>query len=86
LRFLVRAHFHEREPAWSSGRLVAHHGDRLNGSSAREKLLELCFSSFVGEISDVQLSTHELTPSVAERDNHISRRSQTDPQVDFVSS
>src|SRR5262249_20001152 len=62
LRLLVRAHFHEREPARTARHLIAHHRHRFDGSRAREQLLELRFSRFVREVSDIQLPTHELTP------------------------
>src|SRR5262249_30762532 len=62
LRLLVRAHFHEREPPGAPRGHIAHHFHRFNGSRACEQLLELRFSRFVREVSDIQLSTHELTP------------------------
>src|SRR5262249_51466013 len=57
-----RAHFHEREPAGAPRGHIAHHFHRFDSSRAREQLLELCFSRFVREVSDIQLPTHELTP------------------------
>src|SRR5262249_8935250 len=62
LRLLVRAHFHEREPAGAPRGHIAHHCNRFYGSRAREQLLELRFSRFVREVSDIQLPTHQLTP------------------------
>src|SRR5439155_26488450 len=62
LRLFVRRHFDEREPARASCGHIAHHLDRLDGSGARKEFLELRFARFVGQISDIQLSTHELTP------------------------
>src|SRR5262249_2809163 len=66
LRLLVRAHFHEREPARAPRGHIAHHCNRFDGSRPREQLLELCFSRFVGEVSDIQLPTHETDSSVAD--------------------
>jgi hypothetical protein len=58
LRFLVRAHLDEREPARAPGGHVTHHLDGLDGSRACEELLELRFPDFVGEISNIKLTTH----------------------------
>src|SRR6516225_8366965 len=54
LRLLVRAHFHEREPAGAPRSHIAHHFNRFDGSRAREQLLELRFSRFVREVSDIE--------------------------------
>src|SRR5262249_9734171 len=57
---------HEGKPAGSAGGHIAHHVNRFDGSRAREQLLELSFSRFVREVSDIQLPTHEPDSSVAD--------------------
>src|ERR687891_1930112 len=90
-RFLVCAHFHERESTRPPGGHVAHDSDRFDGPGATEELLELCFSRFVREVSDIQLPTHTLTPLPQTRQSapFPGARLPTvpkDPWVDFVSS
>src|SRR5438094_70501 len=59
LRLRIGAHFHEREAARASCRLIAHHRHRFDGSGPREHLVQLSFADFVRQISDVQLPTHK---------------------------
>jgi hypothetical protein len=51
-RFVVRAHFHEREPASPAGRHVAHHLDGFHCPRLAEELLELRFPRLEGQVSD----------------------------------
>src|SRR5436190_23375623 len=62
LRLVVGAHLNERKPARAPGGHVAHHFHRFHGAGAGEQVLELRFARFIREISDIQLSTHNLTP------------------------
>src|SRR3954469_17439582 len=66
LGLFVGAHFYECESTRAASRLIAHHGDRFNRPGACEQLLQLCFADLVGEISDVQLPTHNTDSSVAD--------------------
>src|SRR5438034_6379427 len=62
LRLVLGAHLNERKPARAPRGHVAHHFHRFHGAGAGEQVLELRFSGFIREISDIQLSTHDLTP------------------------
>src|SRR5207248_11113618 len=62
LRLVLGAHLNEGKPARPPRRHVAHHFHRFHGAGTGEQALELRFSGFVREISDIQLSTHDLTP------------------------
>src|SRR4030095_13595945 len=62
LRLVIAAHLNERKPARPSRGHVAHHFHRFHGAGTGEQVLELRFSGFIREISDIQLSTHDLTP------------------------
>src|SRR5882672_4730994 len=62
LGFLVRRHFHEPEAPCPTGRHVAHDAHRVDGTELFEQLLQLRLASLVGEVSDVQFSTHLYTP------------------------
>src|SRR5437667_256431 len=62
LCFLVRGHFHEPEAPCPTGRHVAHDAHRVDGTELFEQLLELRLAGLVGEVSDVQFSTHLYTP------------------------
>src|SRR5262245_26657241 len=59
LRLFISAHLDEPKAARASCHLIAHHGDRFNRSRTCEQSLQLRFAHFVGQISDVQLSTHK---------------------------
>jgi hypothetical protein len=65
LRVVVATHLDKREAARATRRLIAHDSDRFDGSGAREQFLQLRFANFVGQVSDVQLSTHNTHSSVA---------------------
>src|SRR5207245_2136974 len=58
LRFLVGAHLDKRKPPRATRRLVADNVHRLDRAGAREELLELVFTGFIGQVSNVQLSAH----------------------------
>src|SRR3981189_122380 len=62
LRLVLGAHLNERKPARPPRGHVAHHFHRFHRAGAGEQVLELRFSGFIREISDIQLSTHDLTP------------------------
>src|SRR3954467_5658671 len=62
LRLIVGAHLDEGKPARAPGGHVAHDFHRFHAAGAGEQFLELRFSGFIREISDIQLSTHDLTP------------------------
>src|SRR5439155_1117856 len=62
LCFLVRGHFHEPEAPCPTGRHVAHDAHRVDGTELFEQLLQLRLAGLVGEVSDVQFSTHLYTP------------------------
>src|SRR5438874_4449257 len=62
LRLVLGAHLNERKPACPPSGHVAHHFHRFHGAGTREQLLELRLAGFIREISDIQLSTHDLTP------------------------
>src|SRR5436190_5989748 len=62
LRLVLGAHLNERKPTRAPRGHVAHHFHRFHRAGAAEQLLELRFSGFIREISDIQLSTHDLTP------------------------
>src|SRR3954470_17079223 len=66
LCLFVGAHFYECESTRAASRLIAHDRDRFNRPGACEQLLQLCFADLVGEISDVQLPTHNTDSSVAD--------------------
>src|SRR5688500_1271058 len=58
LRFLVRAHFDERETAGAARRLVAHDVDAVNGADAAEELLKILFVRGEGKVTDEKLTSH----------------------------
>src|SRR5437762_942837 len=62
LRLVLGAHLNERKPTRAPRGHVAHHFHRFHRAGAGEQLLELRFPGFIREISDIQLSTHDLTP------------------------
>src|SRR5207247_4676917 len=62
LGLVLGAHLNERKPTRAPRGHVAHHSHRFHRAGAAEQLLELRFSGFIREISDIQLSTHDLTP------------------------
>src|SRR5947209_10129069 len=62
LGFLVRRHFHEPKAPRPTGRHVAHDAHRVDGTELSEQLLQLRLAGLVGEVSDVQFSTHLYTP------------------------
>src|SRR6267142_634179 len=62
LRLVLGAHLNERKPTRAPRGHVAHHFHRFHRAGAGEQVLELRFSGFIREISDIQLSTHDLTP------------------------
>src|SRR5213593_1327882 len=62
LRLVIGAHLNERKPARPPRGHVAHYLHRFNGAGTGEQVLQLRFSGFIREISDIQLSTHDLTP------------------------
>src|SRR5204862_3390852 len=62
LRLVLGAHLNERKSARTPRGHVAHHFHRFHRAGAAEQVLELRFSGFIREISDIQLSTHDLTP------------------------
>src|SRR5579864_4169369 len=62
LRLIIAAHLNERKPARPPRGHVAHHFHRFHGAGTGEQVLELRFAGFIREISDIQLSTHDLTP------------------------
>src|SRR5205814_9161936 len=62
LRLVLGAHLNERKPARPPRGHVAHHFHRSHRAGAGEQVLQLRFSGFIREISDIQLSTHDLTP------------------------
>src|SRR5437773_6433722 len=62
LRLVLSAHLNERKPARPPRGHVAHYFHRFHRAGAGEQVPELRFSGFIREISDIQLSTHDLTP------------------------
>src|SRR6185436_15781602 len=64
--FLVRAHFHEGEPARAAGGHVAHHLHRFDGAGAGEQVLKIGFTGFVRQVSNVKSATHLSLSFVAE--------------------
>src|ERR1700676_3961424 len=62
LCLVIAAHLNERKPARPPRGRVAHHVHRFHGAGTSEQVLELRFAGFIREISDIQLSTHDLTP------------------------
>src|SRR5687768_3582214 len=63
-RLLVRAHFHEREPARAAGGHVFHDLHGLDGARLLEQFLKLCRFGVVREISDIKFPTHLFTPAL----------------------
>src|SRR5947208_2017316 len=62
LRLVLGAHLNEHKPTRAPRGHVAHHFHRFHGAGAGAQVLELRFARFIREISDIQLSTHDLTP------------------------
>src|SRR4029453_3139289 len=58
LRFFVRRHLHESEPARAAGRRITHDAHRFNGAGLAEQFLEFSFTGRVGKVAHVKPHTH----------------------------
>src|SRR5262245_27274102 len=67
LRLFIRAHFDEGKSACATGCLIAHDVHRLHRPGPREQVLQVRFTDLVRQVSDVQLPTHDMNSSVAQR-------------------
>ena len=65
LSCLFRGHFHESETPGPTGRLIAHHADRINRTCLGEEILELGLLGVKRQISDKQLPIHASSFSSA---------------------
>src|SRR5688572_14290148 len=65
LRLFVGGHLDESEPAGTAGCGIPHDANRFHVAGFAEQLLQFSLASGVWQISDVQPSTHYLSPRPA---------------------